>query len=304
MVFRARLRGPIQETSQLSTSLRNPREGNRLGLSRIMKTQPIPLPSRPAVPIGPWKFGTIPVLGLIGAIGGGKSRVAAILAGRGALVIDADRVGHAVLRRRRVCDRLVARFGEGIVARAPEDGSLTIDRRALGAVVFADPVALRVLESMVHPLMRRSFEQAIARAERRGEAPAVVLDAAILLEAGWDELCDRILYVDAPRDQRLARLSAQRGWTEARLDERERAQWPADVKRQRADAVVVNDSSPEYLEATIESLWSTLLSPPTRSGSPTLAEPTGPRGPGVSIPAPASPRVSAFSQPADVPGRH
>jgi dephospho-CoA kinase len=202
-----------------------------------------------------------------------------------------------------VRERLVALFGDSIIDRTPEAGSPAIDRRALGAIVFADPEALGALESVVHPLMRRSFERAIARAERRGRAAAIVLDAAILLEAGWDDLCDRIVFVDAPRDQRLARLAVQRGWSGDRLAARERAQWPAEVKRRRADAVVVNDGSPEHLEAALDALWSTVLSLPAQSGSSMRADQADPRGRGLPIFAHPSARIPTFSQPADAPGR-
>ena len=212
--------------------------------------------SRRAGSPGPWPRGTIPVLGLIGEIGAGKSRAAERLARLGAAVIDADAVGHAVLRRRAVRDELAARFGAGIL-----DPSGPIDRRALGAIVFADPEARRDLEAIVHPRMRRLFERAIDRAARRGEAKAVVLDAAILLEAGWDVLCDRIIFVAAPRDQRLARLAEQRGWTETVLQARERAQWPSDRKRARADAIVANDAGIDRLAEQIAQLWPRLLSP-------------------------------------------
>src|ERR1700682_3719419 len=100
----------------------------------------------PSTATGPWKHGSIPILGLIGGIGAGKSLVAALLAGRGAAVIDADAVGHDVLKERAVRDQGVARFGEGIVARpgAAGEGSESssetpgpppLDRRAVGAIV-------------------------------------------------------------------------------------------------------------------------------------------------------------------------
>lgn len=268
---------------------------------------PIPPTPRRALPGGPWKHGALPVLGLIGEIGGGKSRAAAMLAERGAFVIDADAVGHAVLRRRGVRDRLVARFGARILDRSPTGaGAPPIDRRALGAIVFADPEARRDLEAVVHPRMRRTFERAIIWAERRGQARAVVLDAAILLEAGWGDLCDRVLFVEAPRDQRLARLAAQRGWSEEVLEARERAQWPSDEKRRRADAVVANDSGPEQLEGGIEHLWSTLLSLSTQPDSSPMADRAGPRGPderGALTPEHSPPRDPTFSEPADEPRR-
>jgi dephospho-CoA kinase len=245
----------------------------------------------PSTTTGPWKHGTIPIFGLIGGIGAGKSLVAALLAGRGAAVIDADAVGHDVLKERAVRDQVVARFGAGIVARpgaAGEGSEISsetlgpppIDRRAVGAIVFADPVALRDLEGLVHPPMRRAFERAIDRAVREDRVHAVVLDAAVLLEKGWDALCDRVVYVDAPRDQRLARLAAQRGWTEAMLSAREEAQWPAEEKKRRADLIVVNDGGPDALEAAVDGLWSTLITAPALPGQPPHAAQAWTRGPG------------------------
>jgi dephospho-CoA kinase len=231
---------------------------------------------RPGRPRGPWKHGPIPVIGLIGEIGAGKSAVAARFAERGAFVLDADAVGHALLTQRPVRDLIIKRFGPGIFRSETEpDASPEIDRRALGAIVFNDPAALRDLEAILHPRMRRTFERAIARTVRRGRASAVVLDAAILLEKGWDALCDRVVFVEAPRDQRLARLAAQRGWTEETLQARERVQWPADEKRRKADAVVVNAGDLDSLTADVDRLRETILKPPPRTPRP---GPDGPRG--------------------------
>ncbi|MBV8076351.1 MAG: dephospho-CoA kinase [Planctomycetaceae bacterium] len=261
----------------------------------------------PSPSTGPWKHGTIPVLGLIGGIGAGKSLVAALLAGRGAAVIDADAVGHDVLKERAVRDQVVARFGEGIVARpgaAGEGSEISsetpepppIDRRAVGAIVFADPAALRDLEALVHPPMCRAFERAIDRAVREARAPAVVLDAAVLLEKGWDALCDHVVYVDAPRAQRLARLAAQRGWTEAMLTAREEAQWPAEEKKRRADLIVVNDGGPDALEAAVDGLWSTLVMSPALPGHPPRAAQARTRGPGPAARGQPSPAPSEASK--------
>ncbi len=105
------------------------------------------------------------VVGLTGGIGGGKSEVAALLKERGAVVIDADLMGHELLNVPGVRDRIVARFGASILAAASEEvgGDSTIDRKALGAIVFADPTARRDLEAIVHPGMRASFHAAIDR---------------------------------------------------------------------------------------------------------------------------------------------
>ncbi len=206
---------------------------------------------------GRWKHGSIPVLGLIGAIGAGKSSVASKLAERGALVLDADAIGHALLDQRPAREQVVARFGPAVLDRTREaDAPPAIDRRALGAIVFADRNALKALETILHPRMRRTFGKAIERAVRRGKASAVVLDAAILLEKGWEALCDLVVFVDAPDDQRLARLTAHRGWTESDLRAREAAQWPVVEKRRRADMVVTNDGDLAAIEAGVERLWS------------------------------------------------
>src|SRR5205823_3993938 len=121
-------------------------------------------------PRGPWKHGTIPVLGLIGGIGAGKSFVAAELAARGAFVVDADQVGHALLQQSPARDLIYARFGDDVL-----DPAGLIDRGALGTIVFEHPSARADLEAILHPRMRKTFERAIDRAMRRGEAPAVVL---------------------------------------------------------------------------------------------------------------------------------
>lgn len=195
----------------------------------------------------PWKHGPVPVLGLIGGIGGGKSAVARRLADRGAAVIDADAVGHELLEEPSIRDRVVGRFGPGVLE-ASSAAMSRIDRRALGAVVFGDARALRDLEAILHPEMRGCFAGSIERLSSEGDRPCIVLDAAVLLEAGWDDLCDRIAFVDAPRAERLRRVGASRGWSEADLAARERRQWPVEEKRRRADWVVVNDGPVDRLD--------------------------------------------------------
>lgn len=249
---------------------------------------------RPVRKPGPWSHGPIPVIGLVGGIGAGKSAVAERLAALGAFVIDADHVGHALLDQRPVRERLVARFGERVLAPAenPDDPPV-VDRRVLGGIVFKDPVARRALESIVHPLMRRTFEKAINRTIRRGQAKAVVLDAAILFEAGWNRLCDRVLFVDAPRDERLQRLISSRGWDEAALAAREAAQMPLPLKKAQCDVVVANQGDLAALAREVERAWKAVL-----GSKPPRSRPTPPRA----APSSDSPRASA-SQSASPRGR-
>lgn len=201
-------------------------------------------------PAAVWKHGATPVLGLIGEIGGGKSTVAGRLVEHGASVIDADVVGHQRLAEPSIRDRIVERFGPGV----RDVSQLGIDRHALGAIVFHDPNALRDLEAILHPSMRERFVEMIAELSGAPGRPLIVLDAAVLLEAGWDDLCDRIVFVEAPRPERLRRVSATRGWSEETLAARERSQWSAEAKRQRADRVIVNDGSRDRLEIEVDRL--------------------------------------------------
>jgi len=219
-----------------------------------------------------WKHGGIPVLGLIGGIGGGKSSAARRLADRGAAVIDADAVGHELLEDPAIRARVVGRFGAGVLEATPPGGAgpSRVSRRALAALVFGDAAALRDLEAILHPAMRDRFRRTIERLIGEGGRPCIVLDAAVLLEAGWDDLCDRIAFVDAPRPERLRRVKQARGWSEATFEARERSQWPVEEKRRRADRIITNDGSPDRLEAEIERLLAWL-----RAGAPGEADPTG-----------------------------
>lgn len=247
----------------------------------MFATSPITVPPAPERR-SRWKRGAIPVIGLIGGIGGGKSAAAALLAERGAVVIDADAVGHEVLRRPEIRERLVARFGSVILAACDLGAGAgpKVDRRALAKIVFADATARRDLEAIVHPAMFEDFGRTIAEARASGSAAAVVLDAAVLLEAGWDRACDLVVYVEAPRAVRLARVERTRGWSLADLEAREAAQQPCDVKRDRADYVLPNVAGPDELAVEVDRfrdwLFASTDHADARRPSPSL-EPSGGR---------------------------
>ncbi len=258
-------------------------------------------PSGTRRPRGPWKHGPLPVLGLVGGMGAGKSAVAAELSELGAQVLDADAIGHALLTQRPAFEAVVDRFGPEVVG---PDG--VIDRRRLGAIVFEHPPARRDLEEILHPRMRKTFERAILRAARKAEVRAIVLDAAILYEAGWDDLCDRVVFVDAPAESRLARLASQRGWDAATLEARERAQLSEAIKRQRAGLVVRNDSDLEALRTEVAGFWDKVVGPPPRSPSPTPRRPpVHPLRDGPTPPTPPSATPTPTPQPTarSLPGR-
>ncbi len=205
------------------------------------------------------------MIGLIGGIGAGKTLASATLAELGAFLLDADAIGHVLLEQSPCRDRVIERFGEGILEPFGDFGvRRPIDRKALGAIVFSKPEGLRDLEFILHPMMARTFEKAISRESRKANVPAIVLDAAILYEAGWDTLCDVVVFVDATPEIRLARLEASRGWTADGLAARERVQGPLEEKRRQADHVLTNDGTPEQFQAAIKALWKQLITRPRR----------------------------------------
>lgn len=196
-----------------------------------------------------FKHGPKPVIGLIGAIGAGKSTAAKCFAVRGGQVIDADGLGHEALRQPEIIAALVKRWGEGI---RKSDG--TLDRREIGRIVFADSRERNSLEAIVFPYIAERTRQLIDAAQANQAVAFIVLDAAVLLEAGWEKMVDKIVYVDAPHELRLARLAARSDWNASDLTAREAAQLPADVKKSRADAITVNDADVVRLQEQIDAL--------------------------------------------------
>lgn len=191
------------------------------------------------------KGSPIPVIGLVGGIGAGKSTVAEVMRERGCLVIDADRDAKQALDRSDVAARLVEWWGVEILG---ADGK--VDRARVSSIVFSDPEQRRRLESLVHPLVRADRDREIARAAAEGKR-AVVIDAPLLFEAGSDRACDSIVFVDAPREVRLERVKS-RGWDESELAKREGAQLSLSEKQARCDQVIVNDGAVGSLAAKVD----------------------------------------------------
>ena len=191
-----------------------------------------------------------PVLGLVGGIGAGKSTVADALVRHGGRVVAADSLGHEALERPDILARVVEIWGErGILT---PDGK--VDRKKFGRIVFPSPVERSRLEHLVHPYIEGRIREEIGKAVADPAAKFVVLDAAIMLEAGWDGVCDKLIYVDAPRPIRLERVQRQRKWTDHDLANREAVQMPCEKKKERADAVVDNGGLPEATAAQVDEL--------------------------------------------------
>lgn len=177
------------------------------------------------------------VVGLAGGVGSGKSTVAAIFIKQGARGIDADLLGHRILELPAVRAALVRDWGTGIL----RDGR--VDRAALARLAFRSRKTVARLNRRVHPEILREIRRQIARA--RGW---VVLDAALLFETGADALCDRIVFVSAPRALRARRVRS-RGWGPGEIRRRERFQLPVGYKKKKADYVIDNTGPASRTEA-------------------------------------------------------
>lgn len=195
-----------------------------------------------------------PVIGVVGGIGAGKSTVAGALVEMGCERVDADAIGHELLACPEVRRLLRDRWGQGVFS---PDGS--VDRSALGRLVFADAASLAELNRIMHPRMRAEMEEQIRLAQGRREVPAVVLDAAVLFEAGWDELCSAMVFVRAPLETRLDRVQRARGWDRTTLSEREKLQISLDSKARKCDYTVENSSSISHLHAEVRRLLARML---------------------------------------------
>jgi dephospho-CoA kinase len=189
----------------------------------------------------------IPTIGIVGGIGSGKSLVADVMQKLGGFLVAGDPLGHEALRSPDIKAKVIEHWGNVVL-----DESGDIDRRKLGQVVFADAAELKALEALVFPYIEMRIREEIAAAHARPEARFIILDAAIMLETGWHRNCNKILFVDASPEVRVARLAERRGWDEKELERREKAQMPVKEKRRHADAVVVNDADPEKVARQVK----------------------------------------------------
>ena len=189
------------------------------------------------------------VLGLTGGIGSGKSTVSALLAAKGAVVVDADEVVREQQRPGTpVFDAMVERFGPGIVG---ADG--TLDRAVVADIVFADPKALEDLNSIVHPAVGAAIAR---RMEALSSTDAVVvLDVPLLVEASRGYPLAGLIVVDVDPDIAVERLVMQRGMTEEDARSRMSRQASREERRARADVVIDNRGTPSDLARQVDAVW-------------------------------------------------
>jgi len=178
-----------------------------------------------------------PVIGIVGGLAYGKSTVAAEFGRCGCAVIDCDKLGHDLLQEDEVRDEILSLWGR--IA----DCNGQINRSSLAEIVFSDDVALTKLNSIMHPRIRQKVEDIIRLGQDDPNVAGIIVDAPALIEAGWEELCSHLVFIDAPESERQQRSRTNRNWTSNNWSRRENAQISIDKKRQMCSIQVCNSAS-------------------------------------------------------------
>ena len=193
------------------------------------------------------------VIGLTGGIGTGKSTVARVLEEQGATVVSADLTGHEVyLPGRPAYHELIKEFGRDILA--PDE---TIDRKKLGGIVFSDPKNLAALNAITHPRMKGMMREKLSELDKQG-VPIALLEAALLFEAGWDDLAEEIWVTAAPPEIAAQRVAERSNLPLDQVMDRIRSQMSTDDRVKRADVVIDTSGDMESTERQAKGKWDEL----------------------------------------------
>lgn len=193
------------------------------------------------------------VIGLTGGILSGKSTISQMLAEKGAVIIDADKIGHEAYKpHTKTWQELVDAFGESILKQ-----NMEIDRKKLGEIVFNDPRALARLNEIVHPRMHTMMKEEIERLRGAGVG-MVVLEAAVLIEANWTDLVDEVWVAVAPEEVAVKRLQNRGGLSEEQARARIRSQLSPEERARYADVIIDTDCELSQVRAKVAELWQRL----------------------------------------------
>jgi len=196
----------------------------------------------------------VQLIGLTGGIASGKSTIASRLASHGAVVVDADRIAREVVEPGTPgLARIAERFGDGVIA---PDGSL--DRPALGAIVFGDPVALQELNGITHPAVLTASTARFQAAAEADPDAIVVYDVPLLVEAANEYPFDRIVVAHADEATRIRRLVELRGMDAAEAERRIRSQASDEERLAVADVVIDTGGTLQHTRDRVDALWSEL----------------------------------------------
>lgn len=199
-------------------------------------------------------FNGKPIIGITGGIGSGKSFVACLFGKLGCAVIDADAQVREAYDDPQVRQTLRQWWGDSTFK---PDG--TLDRAFIARRIFNDPDERRRLEGLLHPMVHAARQRQMGILSRDPGTIAFVWDTPLLFEAGLNDQCDAVVFVDAPFEVRLDRVSRGRQWDEAELLRREKLQWPLDKKREIADYIVRNTADAGEARRQVRAVLSRIL---------------------------------------------
>lgn len=195
------------------------------------------------------------IIGILGGVGCGKSTVAGEFARLGCGVIDADKIAHEVLALSEVIAAVAERFGSDIL-----DAGGAVDRSALGRRVFEDPAGLAFLNGLIHPRVLVKCEARMAEYGNDPAVAAIVLDMPLLLEVGWENKCDFLIFVDCDEQKRLERAGKNGKIDPTQLKKREKCQISLDKKRHIAHYMIYNNSDVSDVSEQVAHVFSSLTS--------------------------------------------
>jgi dephospho-CoA kinase len=199
------------------------------------------------------KFKKKPIIGILGGIASGKSTVAAEFAKLGCKVIDADKIVHELLKKTAVKEKIINLCGRVILNPAGK-----IDHQKLAEVVFTDSKKLLSLNNIIHPLVMEQTEEFIRQYQKKSRIKAIVLDMPLLVEVGWADRCDRLIFVDCKQKLREERAK-MKGLDENKIKIRENFQISLDNKASIADNAVDNNSDFQALVRQVSDIFSYIV---------------------------------------------
>ncbi len=196
-----------------------------------------------------------PVIGILGGICAGKSTVATEFAKLGCKVIDADKIAHELLGENAVRDKIIRFFGQTILGQENK-----IDRKKLAEIVFSNEQKLSLLNGIIHPFVLDRTEELIKQYQLKSNVPAIVLDMPLLVEVGWQNRCEHLIFVDCDKKTRLERAKKTGIFEENQIKIRENFQISLDNKRALADNSINNNSGLSALVRQVIDIFSTIVS--------------------------------------------
>ena len=195
-----------------------------------------------------------PIIGILGGIGSGKSTVAGAFGRLGCRVIDADKLSHKLLDKKKIKDRIVSCFGRDVVGRNGK-----IDRRKLAEAAFSSRKNAAKLNKIIHQDVLERTKQLINQYNQLKRVKVIVLDIPLLAEIGWDKKCDKLVFVDCSRPQRLKRARKMGIFNARQLKNRENFQFSLDRKIKIADNIIDNNTDYPSMRRQVKEIFTNIV---------------------------------------------